>query len=43
MLTIARECPSLAYGAKVEVRPVMDQCPLAAEAVPEESLAEATA
>ncbi|HEX4083451.1 MAG TPA: YciI family protein [Chthoniobacteraceae bacterium] len=27
---LARECPGLSYGAKVEVRPVMDQCPVAA-------------
>ena len=42
-VTIAQECPGLPYGAKVEVRPVMDQCPLSGEAAPETQLAEATA
>jgi hypothetical protein len=30
-VAIAQECPGLPYGAKVEVRPVMDQCPMSAE------------
>jgi hypothetical protein len=30
-VAIARECPGLAYGARVEVRPVMEKCPLAGE------------
>lgn len=34
-VAIAKECPGLAYGAKVEVRQVMEQCPLSGEAVPE--------
>jgi len=42
-IAIAQECPGLPYGAKVEVRPVMDQCPLSGEAVPEAHLAGATA
>ena len=41
-VAIAQECPGLAYGAKVEVRPVMEQCPLSGEAIPEAQLAEAT-
>ncbi len=41
-VVIAQECPGLPYGAKVEVRPVMEQCPLSGEAVPEAQLAEAT-
>jgi len=40
-VAIARECPGLAYGAKVEVRAVRAECPLASEA--EAQLAEATA
>jgi len=39
-VAIAKECPGLPYGAKVEVRPVMEQCPLAAEAQRESQLAE---
>lgn len=31
-VAIAQQCPGLPYGAKVEVRPVMDHCPLAGEA-----------
>lgn len=31
-IAIAQQCPGLPYGAKVEVRPVMDRCPLAKEA-----------
>jgi hypothetical protein len=42
-VAIAKECPGLAYGAKVEVRPAMEQCPLAREVLPEAQLAEATA
>jgi len=42
-VAIARECPGLAFGAKVEVRPLLAQCPLAGEAAPEQALAEATA
>lgn len=41
-VAIAQECPGLPYGAKVEVRPVMEQCPLSGEAQPESQLAEAT-
>src|SRR5882672_10743362 len=39
-VAIAKECPGLPYGAKVEVRPVMEQCPLAAKAQRESQLAE---
>jgi hypothetical protein len=42
-VAIAKECPGLPYGAKVEVRPVMEQCPLTGQAVPETQLAEARA
>ena len=42
-VAIAKECPGLPHGAKVEVRPVMDQCPISGEAVPEAQLAETTA
>ncbi len=31
-VAIARQCPGLAYGVEVEVRPVMARCPLEAEA-----------
>jgi hypothetical protein len=30
-VAIARECPGLAYGAKVEVRPVAEHCPMMEE------------
>ena len=30
-VAIAQECPGLPYGAKVEVRPVAESCPLLAE------------
>lgn len=42
-VAIAKECPGLPYGAKVEVRPVMDKCPMSAEALAEAKLAEAVA
>jgi hypothetical protein len=42
-VAIAKECPGLPYGAKIEVRPVMDQCPLTGQAVPEAQLAEVRA
>jgi len=38
-VAIAKGCPGLAYGAKVEVRPVMDHCPMSAEAMAETQLA----
>ena len=34
-VAIAKECPGLAYGAVVEVRPVAEQCPLSGEALAE--------
>jgi len=40
-VAIARQCPGLAYGATVEVRPVRAECPLKGEA--EEQLAAAAA
>ena len=42
-VAIAKECPGLAYGAVVEVRPVAEQCPVAGDAVAEAQLATATA
>ncbi len=42
-VAIAKECPGLPHGAKVEVRPVGERCPLTGEAMPEGQLAEATA
>lgn len=30
-VAIARECPGLPYGARVEVRPVAAECPVASE------------
>jgi hypothetical protein len=42
-VAMAQGCPGLPYGIKVEVRPVMDQCPCAAEAIAETELAEARA
>jgi hypothetical protein len=42
-VAIAKECPGLAYGAKVEVRPAMEKCPLTGEVLPEPQLAEMTA
>ncbi len=31
-VTIAQECPGLAYGARVEVRPIAEMCPMAERA-----------
>lgn len=42
-VAIAQQCPGLPHGAKVEVRPVMERCPLSDEAVRETQLAGATA
>jgi hypothetical protein len=42
-VTIAQNCPGLAYGAKVEVRPLLEVCPLLGESVSEEQFATATA
>jgi hypothetical protein len=42
-VAIAKECPGLPYGAKVEVRPLMETCPLAALAQTEAELAGAAA
>jgi hypothetical protein len=38
---MAKECPGLAFGARVEVRPLMEQCPMSAAV--EHELAGATA
>jgi hypothetical protein len=42
-VAIAQQCPILPYGLKVEVRQVLEQCPLSGEGVPDVELAEATA
>ena len=42
-VAIGQQCPGLAHGVKVEVRPVMEQCPMMAEAAGKAELAEATA
>jgi len=42
-VAIAKQCPGLSYGAIVEVRPVAEQCSMAAEAAAERELAHATA
>ena len=41
-VAIAQQCPGLAYGAQVEVRPVAEECPLKAETA-EGRMAQATA
>jgi hypothetical protein len=41
-VAIAKECPGLAYGVTVEVRPVAQECPIAAEARSDAQLAHAT-
>lgn len=38
-VAIARQCPGLPYGAKVEVRPVLAECPLKPEDKVEEAFA----
>ncbi|HEV2209206.1 MAG TPA: YciI family protein [Verrucomicrobiae bacterium] len=40
-VAIARQCPGLPYGVKVEVRPVLSECPLQAKLPAEEQLATA--
>jgi hypothetical protein len=42
-VAIAKDCPGLAYGARVEVRPVAEACPVAAEAEAKAQLAEVAA
>src|SRR5262249_21671658 len=42
-ISIAKDCPGLAYGIRVEVRPVAEECPVAAEARAEEQLATSAA
>jgi hypothetical protein len=42
-VSIAQQCPGLPHGAKVEVRPVLAECPLSGEAVPETQIAGAVA
>jgi hypothetical protein len=36
-VAIAQQCPGLPYGARVEVRPVLTQCPLSGVKVEEEA------
>jgi hypothetical protein len=38
-VAIAQRCPGLPFGARVEVRPVLSDCPLAAENKVEEAVA----
>lgn len=40
-LAIAQQCPGLPYGARVEVRPVAEQCPMLQAAAAEAELAHA--
>jgi len=40
-VAIAKDCPGLAYGVQVEVRPVAEKCPMTSEALAEEQLATA--
>jgi len=43
-VAIAQQCPGLPHGAKIEVRPVMEHCPMSTEGrVAEAQLAEAVA
>ena len=42
-VAIAQQCPGLPHGVRIEVRPVMAECPLSAEARAETQLAEANA
>jgi hypothetical protein len=42
-VAIAKECPGLSYGIRVEVRPVAETCPLVSAARAESELAGATA
>ena len=42
-VAIAKDCPTLDYGIQVEVRPLLDVCPLTKQAVAEPQLAEAIA
>jgi hypothetical protein len=39
-VAIARECPGLAYGIRVEVRPVAGECPIATQARTEAQFAQ---
>ena len=42
-IAIAKQCPGLPHGVKIEVRPVMDHCPMSAEGQAETQLAEVAA
>jgi hypothetical protein len=42
-LAIAQQCPGLPHGARVEVRPVAEACPLTGEPVPDTQLTHASA
>jgi hypothetical protein len=39
-VAIAQECPGLPYGARVEVRPVAAECPVASELKREAQIAQ---
>ena len=40
-VAIAKQCPGLPYGIRVEVRPVAAECPMAAELRAESAVADA--
>lgn len=42
-VVIAQQCPGLPHGAKIEVRPVAGECPMATEARAESEFAEVAA
>jgi hypothetical protein len=42
-VAIGRQCPGLAYGAVVEVRPIAEMCPVAQEAYADGTMAAAVA
>ncbi|HUC85345.1 MAG TPA: YciI family protein [Candidatus Acidoferrales bacterium] len=42
-VAIAKECPGLPYGAKIEVRPVMEKCSMSGEGQVQSRMAEAVA
>ena len=42
-VAIAKQCPMLGHGHKVEVRQVLEKCPHSGVAIPDTELAEATA
>jgi hypothetical protein len=40
-VSIAKDCPGLPYGVRVEVRPIAPQCPMVDELASKEHLAHA--